>query len=174
MLFRTLLLSTLFAGVLAAPAIHIPGLSKLETPSKLQPRAPQASRRMGQRRRRAHAPPAKKDYSTFLCPAAAVACPVADLDTITPESAAALEGELASLADWFRVGFECIEPETELNQCGGCLALGKGQDCATIANARATACDAGACKVLSCKDGYVVSPEGKLCVRPDDPRLLVQ
>lgn len=125
MLLRILLIASL-AGALAAPAVHVPGLSKLEAPSKLQPRAPQASKRMGQRRRRANAPPAKKDYTSFLCPAPAVACPIADLGGVTPESVASLESELEALSDWFRVGFECIELDTELNQCGGCLALGKG------------------------------------------------
>jgi hypothetical protein len=33
---------------------------------------------------------------------------------------------LNSLADWFKIGFECIELDTELNSCGGCLALGQG------------------------------------------------
>lgn len=114
---------------LAAPAV--PGLTAAtpvlaaRAPSKLQPRAPQASKRMGQRRRRAVTEPKKKkDYSAFLCPGGSVACPVGE-----PVSAAqgeALEATLNSLGDWFKVGFECIELDTELNQCGGCLALGKG------------------------------------------------
>jgi hypothetical protein len=51
---------------------------------------------------------------------------VDDPEGITSESAATLEASLTALADWFRVGFECIELDSELNQCGGCLALGKG------------------------------------------------
>ncbi|BEJ14944.1 hypothetical protein CspHIS471_0407110 [Cutaneotrichosporon sp. HIS471] len=143
-----LLLLTCFGLALAVP--------NPEPPTKLQPRAPQASKRMGQRRRRGT--PEKKDYSSFLCPAAAIACPITD------------GGELNELADWFRVGFECIEPETELNQCGGCVVMGKGQDCSTIANTRATACQAGTCVILSCKDGFV--SDGKACVRPSN--LVVQ
>jgi len=98
----------------------------LEAPSKLQPRAPQASKRMGQRRRRSTAPDLKKkDYSSFLCPGGAVACPVVE-EEITPFAIDILTSNLNSVADWFRIGFECIELDTELNQCGGCTALGKG------------------------------------------------
>lgn len=98
----------------------------IEAPSKLQPRAPQASKRMGQRRRQQKKDVLKKkDYSSFLCPGGAVACPVS-VDEITEESTLVLQSGLNSLADWFRVGFECIELDTELNQCGGCLALGTG------------------------------------------------
>lgn len=109
----------------AAPVAH-PG--PLDTPSKLQPRAPQPSRRMGQRRSKKPEPLKQKDYSSFLCPGGSVACPVppASLEDITPDSAAALSTSLNSLADWFKIGFECIELATELNSCGGCLALGAG------------------------------------------------
>jgi len=83
---------------------------------------------MGQRRAKKVEPLRKKDYSSFLCPGGSVACPIPShsLDQVTPASAAALDSSLNSLADWFKVGFECIEMETELNSCGGCLALGAG------------------------------------------------
>lgn len=103
-------------------------------PQALQPRAPQPTKRMGQRR--ALKPSVqKKDYSSFLCPGGSVACPVPltlEVDDIDEygrskkEAAETLEGSLTSLADWFRVGFECIELEIEPNSCGGCLALGAG------------------------------------------------
>lgn len=124
--YRLLALATLLAALLLIAPADARALAR-EPPSKLQPRAPQASKRMGQRRRRSTPEPKKaKDYSSFLCPAAAVACPVGDTEGVTPEAAAALEAQLSTLADWFKVGFECIELDTELNQCGGCLALGKG------------------------------------------------
>jgi hypothetical protein len=98
----------------------------LQAPTKLQPRAPQVSKRMGQRLRRAAAPTLdKKDYSSFLCPGGAVACPVVD-DDMTSAAITLLGASLNSVADWFRVGFECVELDTELDQCGGCTALGKG------------------------------------------------
>lgn len=97
-----------------------------DAPSKLQPRAPQPSRRMGATKRSKKTEPLKKkDYSSFLCPGGSVACPIPG-DEVTPSSVEALEQSLNSLADWFKVGFECVELDTELNSCGGCLALGSG------------------------------------------------
>lgn len=118
--------SPIFASPL--PDADIAPAAPLDAPSKLQPRAPQPSRRMGQRRSKKPEPMKQKDYSSFLCPGGSVACPVppASLEEITPESTAALGSSLNSLADWFKIGFECIELATELNSCGGCLALGAG------------------------------------------------
>lgn len=105
--------------VAAAPA-------GVDPPSKLQPRAPQPSRRMGATKRSKKIEPLKKkDYSSFLCPGGSVACPIPG-NEVSPSSVEALEKSLNSLADWFKVGFECVELETELNSCGGCLALGSG------------------------------------------------
>lgn len=168
--------------VAAAPA-------GVDPPSKLQPRAPQPSRRMGATKRSKKIEPLKKkDYSSFLCPGGSVACPIPG-DEVSPSSVEALEKSLNSLADWFKVGFECVELETELNSCGGCLALGSGyvsiyylihsciffflliqrflnsQDCALIENARTTGCENGSCQVYSCFDGYVVSPDRTSCVK---------
>ncbi|ODN84379.1 hypothetical protein L202_00340 [Cryptococcus amylolentus CBS 6039] len=159
---RILLLLLLLA--IALPSLAAPAD---EPPSKLQPRSPQPSRRMGATKRSKKVEPLKKkDYSSFLCPGGSVACPITDEGhQATPESAAALDGSLNSLADWFKIGFECVELETELNSCGGCLALGSGQDCSLISNARATGCESGSCQVYSCFEGYVVSPDRKTCVK---------
>lgn len=81
---------------------------------------------MGQRKVKKSEPLKKKDYSSFLCPGGAVACPVYTGEEVTSESVAQLEGSLSSLADWFKLGFECMELDSELNSCGGCLALGAG------------------------------------------------
>lgn len=94
--------------------------------------APQPSRRMGLKSRspaggkkgqQILSSGGRKDYSAFLCPDNAIACPV-------PASGAVLAGvkedELADLATWFKVGFECIEPLEELSSCGGCISLGRG------------------------------------------------
>lgn len=129
--------SLVFIFLLAAPALSTPlpddapapAPALNDAPTKLQPRqASQPSRRMGQRRSKKSEPLKQKDYSSFLCPGGSVACPVppASFEEITPESAATLGGSLNSLADWFKIGFECIELATELNSCGGCLALGQG------------------------------------------------
>jgi hypothetical protein len=88
---------------------------------------PRQSTRMGKRAPKKVEPLQKKDYSSFLCPASAVACPVYDPNTpATPESISKLSDGLNSLGDWFTVGFECVDLAAELNQCGGCLAFGEG------------------------------------------------
>ncbi|WWC58431.1 uncharacterized protein I303_100971 [Kwoniella dejecticola CBS 10117] len=151
------LISTLAEAAAAAAAGD-------KTTDKLQARRPQPSRRMGaQKRNKKVEPLKKKDYSSFLCPGGSIACPISD--EVTSDSISRLENSLNSLADWFKVGFECVELDTELNSCGGCLALGSGQDCSLIANARATGCEAGTCQVYSCFDGYVVSPDRQTCVK---------
>jgi hypothetical protein len=121
---RLVLFFCLAAPVIAAAVPVTPA----DAPSKLQPRQPQVSRRMGQRRSKVKEMPKKKDYSQFLCPGGSVACPIppSSLSDITPASIETLTESLTSLGDWFKVGFECIEMETELNSCGGCLALGSG------------------------------------------------
>ena len=68
----------------------------------------------------------KEEYSSFLCPGKSVACPVYAGENVTAESVSALEDNLSSLDNWFEVGFECMELDSELNSCGGCLALGAG------------------------------------------------
>ncbi|OWZ69153.1 hypothetical protein AYX15_00003 [Cryptococcus neoformans] len=159
-----------FLFLVAAPLLSIvlpvaAAPAGVDPPSKLQPRAPQPSRRMGATKRSKKIEPLKKkDYSSFLCPGGSVACPIPG-DEVSPSSVEALEKSLNSLADWFKVGFECVELETELNSCGGCLALGSGQDCALIENARTTGCENGSCQVYSCFDGYVVSPDRTSCVK---------
>ena len=112
------------AAVVAAAATN-PNGGGSPTAPKIAPR--QATARMGRRKVKKAEPLQKKDYSAFLCPESAVACPVVPADgEITPESISALDVGLNTLADWFTVGFECVELASELNQCGGCLALGAG------------------------------------------------
>jgi hypothetical protein len=58
--------------------------------------------------------------------------------------------------------WECINPLTELESCGGCISDGTGVDCTSISNAASVGCEQGACKVYSCKKGYTA--EGAQCV----------
>ena len=62
--------------------------------------------------------------STEVCPASQIACKVS-----------------------VSAGFECIDPQTNLEQCGGCLADGTGIDCTAIPGAESVACEAGRCIV---------------------------
>ncbi|WWC86095.1 uncharacterized protein L201_000966 [Kwoniella dendrophila CBS 6074] len=168
LIFLLVLAAPLLSIILPVIAVDGTAATPAEAPAKLQPRRPQPSRRMGaQKRAKKVEPLKKKDYSSFLCPGGSIACPIttSDLNEITEESVTKLESSLNTLADWFKIGFECIELETELNSCGGCLALGSGQDCSLISNARATGCESGTCQVYSCYDGYVVSPDRQTCVK---------
>ncbi|POY76056.1 hypothetical protein BMF94_0779 [Rhodotorula taiwanensis] len=76
-----------------------------------------------------------------LCPASQVACEIS-----------------AS------VGFECIDPTTNLEQCGGCLADGTGVDCTTIHGAESVSCEAGRCIVMSCVPGMYVNSASTACL----------
>jgi len=59
----------------------------------------------------------RKDYSSFLCPDQSAACPV---------KTGIKEEQLSTLADWFKIGFECLEVKQEQKSCGGCATLGAG------------------------------------------------
>lgn len=145
--------------------------------SKLQPRqnAPVSSRGMGRRKLarslQEKAERAKKDYSAFLCPGGSNACPnpATRRDPATgverPMTPAEMQGSLSSLADWFKVGFECVEFETEENACGGCVTLGRGADCSAIPFARRAGCERSQCVVYQCKEGYTISGDKQSCVR---------
>jgi hypothetical protein len=102
----------------------------------LQPvkRAEPSSRYGRKKRAKVEKKQEKKDYSSFLCPGGSVACPahVAVKSgsakgvverMMTPDE---LSRQLNSLADWFKIGFECMELDNELNSCGGCVTLGSG------------------------------------------------
>lgn len=112
-------------GSILASAAPAPQPNTVDTAKR---QSPSLTSRMGARaasKRKAAVEP--KDFSTFLCPVGSYACPaVDDLSAVTPESAATLTASLTSLADWMTTGFECVEFDTELSQCGGCLSLGAG------------------------------------------------
>ena len=79
------------------------------------------------------------------CPEGGVACPIG-----RSRSASAL--------------FECLQPDDDLESCGGCSSLGQGADCTAIAGARAVGCTAGLCEVYTCQRGFAVGHDGKSCV----------
>ncbi|GAA5848610.1 hypothetical protein JCM8547_004573 [Rhodosporidiobolus lusitaniae] len=69
---------------------------------------------------------------SFLCPGDQVACPLTGTGTL---------------------GYECIDLNNNIEQCGGCAAFG-GTDCSSIEGADAVLCHNGSCKVLACGAGY--------------------
>ncbi|GAA5916232.1 hypothetical protein JCM6882_001116 [Rhodosporidiobolus microsporus] len=77
------------------------------------------------------------------CPANYVACPVG-----------------SSLSE----GYECVDVQTDLEQCGGCVTNGEGQDCTDIFGAETVTCETGRCLVLSCAPGMSVNALGTACL----------
>jgi hypothetical protein len=67
---------------------------------------------------------AKNMHTSSLCPADLVACPIAG----TQEDS-----------------YECLDPQNELESCGGCASIGEGRDCTAIAGAWHVSCDRGTC-----------------------------
>jgi hypothetical protein len=65
----------------------------------------------------------RKDFSSFLCPDGATACPVPAPGS---DRSTATESDLHQITTWLASGFECIPTDEELNSCGGCLSLGQG------------------------------------------------
>ncbi|WVF67648.1 hypothetical protein IAT40_002407 [Kwoniella sp. CBS 6097] len=80
-----------------------------------------------------------------LCPASMAACPV---DAASPKGA-----------------YECLDPMSEIQSCGGCATLATGRDCTAIPGARWMGCNAGQCEVYSCKKGWKLNGAGTACER---------
>jgi len=88
--------------------------------------------------------PAKRDL-TAPCPLGLSACPIAGLSGLTTE-------------------FECLDTTNELESCGGCASIGKGDDCTAIKGAWNVGCERGRCAVHTCAAGYKHSRDRKFCV----------
>ncbi|KAL8279943.1 hypothetical protein RQP46_007793 [Phenoliferia psychrophenolica] len=67
-------------------------------------------------------------------------------------------------------GFECIDAENDLEQCGGCVspdaAPGQavGEDCTTIPGVEGVSCSSGACVIETCAPGFIVASNGASCI----------
>lgn len=77
-----------------------------------------------------------------LCPSSMAACPI----------------------DGRQGEYECLDSQSDLQSCGGCVSMGQGQDCTQIAGARWMGCNEGTCEVYSCKKGWTRSSDGSKCV----------
>ncbi|BEJ16440.1 hypothetical protein CspHIS471_0510450 [Cutaneotrichosporon sp. HIS471] len=64
-----------------------------------------------------------------------------------------VSGQLACYTTSALTGYECIDPQTELESCGGCIVGGTGVDCTSLPGAKAVGCEAGVCKIYSCTNG---------------------
>ncbi|GAA6000449.1 hypothetical protein JCM10207_008016 [Rhodosporidiobolus poonsookiae] len=79
-------------------------------------------------------------YKKSLCPASHTAC--------------AIEGAR---------GFECIDTQSNLEQCGACASAG-GVDCTALPGVEAVGCVQGTCEIWSCADGFSWHSETSSCV----------
>ncbi|TBU35238.1 hypothetical protein BD311DRAFT_745812 [Dichomitus squalens] len=87
-----------------------------------------------------------KARNVSLCPSGLDACPPAGLT--------------GSTDDW-----ECVDTASDLQSCGGCASIGKGQDCTAIEGAWNVGCNSGKCVVFTCAQGYLRSLDNKSCVK---------
>jgi hypothetical protein len=85
------------------------------------------------------------------------------------------------------MGYECITPSEDLDNCGGCVALGQGISCERVAGVKKTECSHGRCinrelfiqlcvqsfsdlKLLfpffsdSCRSGWVLEKRSNTCI----------
>lgn len=92
-----------------------PTATRVQYDQRLKPRA---TMRMGRRDQSQLTSPVEVEASPpieeFLCPKPSLACPVVNGAPVP---------ELLSLADWFDIGFECVETKEDMNNCGGCTSL---------------------------------------------------
>jgi hypothetical protein len=64
--------------------------------------------------------------------------------------------------------YECIDINTTLDSCGGCIfplegQPGGGTDCSEILGVESVQCFMGRCAVMSCKVGWMVTADGQSC-----------
>ncbi|KAK4704694.1 DNA methyltransferase 1-associated protein 1, partial [Phenoliferia sp. Uapishka_3] len=60
------------------------------------------------------------------------------------------------------LGFECIDTQSNLEQCGGCAAAG-GSDCTALPGVDAVGCVAGLCEIWACAEGFSWSASSAAC-----------
>ncbi|KZS91372.1 hypothetical protein SISNIDRAFT_443134 [Sistotremastrum niveocremeum HHB9708] len=80
------------------------------------------------------------DGSPSPCTANTVACPIPNATSLTGSASE----------------FECVSPEEDIDNCGGCASTGEGVSCAEVPGVRGTTCSRGRCEIFSCARGYVL------------------
>lgn len=108
-----------------------------------------------------HHPKPKRNMPILLadgtlqrCPAPMTACPID-----TPPS---LNGNRATATVSANEPYECIKPEEDLYNCGGCSSTGQGVSCGDLPGVRGTSCTEGKCMIYSCLKGHslTIGPNG--------------
>ncbi|KAG8705412.1 hypothetical protein FRC09_002973 [Ceratobasidium sp. 395] len=106
-------------------------------------------------------PTLSQDGTLERCPAPMLACPI--------QSKSSLDvGQATPTISTDNDAFECITPQEDLANCGGCSSTGEGKNCELIPGVRGTGCIEGQCAIYTCQKGYalVVNEQGaQECVR---------
>ncbi|KZO90787.1 hypothetical protein CALVIDRAFT_602680 [Calocera viscosa TUFC12733] len=69
-----------------------------------------------------------------------------------------------------RGGVECVNIDSDLESCGGCVGYGgegTGVDCTSLPGVSSVQCVGGQCIVDSCGHGYTIGEMGTSCVRKE-------
>ncbi|GAA5905424.1 hypothetical protein JCM5296_003713 [Sporobolomyces johnsonii] len=76
-----------------------------------------------------------------VCPASKTACPLSN----------------------GRLGYECVDTESNLEQCGGCVSEG-GIDCSALPGVDSVSCISGICQIHECADDHTYHFHKRACV----------
>ena len=155
-IFVTLFLATSSFALPATTTIDSSLLGTRAVPAKRAPAPSAARRGLQKKKHvdSTHIPGNKKDYSPFLCPSPEApvtstantpavpllnkgnvvtqlrACPAPGTgivgDIVRDMTPNELGAQMNTLADWFRIGFECIDFDNDVKNCGGCASFGLG------------------------------------------------
>ncbi|KAG8764704.1 hypothetical protein FRC12_007934 [Ceratobasidium sp. 428] len=88
-----------------------------------------------------------KDGTPSLCPVDMSVCPLAAAPHV-------MDSERATATIPTKDSYECVKPEEDLYNCGGCSSTGQGVNCNTITGVLGTSCIKGKCVVYTCQKGY--------------------
>lgn len=80
-----------------------------------------------------------KRTAALDCPASETACPISSINGPS----------------------ECIDTQTEITSCGGCVLKKQGENCLDILGADGVGCYDGTCIVFSTKEGYSMNESGR-------------
>ncbi|KAH9440807.1 hypothetical protein Pst134EA_032648 [Puccinia striiformis f. sp. tritici] len=70
-------------------------------------------------------------------------------------------GETACPISAHSTGLECIDVQSELTSCGGCVSKHEGENCMDITGAAGVGCHLGRCVVLSVHPHYFLGQDGR-------------
>ncbi|KAH9461084.1 hypothetical protein MJO29_009526 [Puccinia striiformis f. sp. tritici] len=82
-------------------------------------------------------------------------------DAALADSSQCPAGETACPISAHSTGLECIDVQSELTSCGGCVSKHEGENCMDITGAAGVGCHLGRCVVLSVHPHYFLGQDGR-------------